>query len=156
MHILPNSVHAPPNADTHKVALLHPPLRQPNAACDANEHFSAEDIQVHRAAAFCQIFSLLIIRRGHRRQSFQAADVNELVELRARQRTFHGAYIRTALGSLGYALTILRLFDPKFHLSTFAYAYRASGDDRTIGVTLMMMSSACFQHGGLSRLILEC
>jgi len=53
--------------------------------------------------------------RGHRRQSFQATDVAELVELRARQRTFHGAYSRTALGSLGYALVILRLFDPTYH-----------------------------------------
>ncbi|PPQ95775.1 hypothetical protein CVT26_015915 [Gymnopilus dilepis] len=53
--------------------------------------------------------------RGHRRKSFVASDVNELVEIRARQRTFHGAYSRTALGSLGYALTILRLFDPAFH-----------------------------------------
>ncbi|TFK29115.1 hypothetical protein FA15DRAFT_664430 [Coprinopsis marcescibilis] len=53
--------------------------------------------------------------RGHRRNSFEAQDVNELIELRARQRTFHGAYSRTALGSLGYALTILRLFDPAFH-----------------------------------------
>ncbi|KAF8900433.1 hypothetical protein CPB84DRAFT_1028882 [Gymnopilus junonius] len=53
--------------------------------------------------------------RGHRRHSFVASDVNELVEIRARQRTFHGAYSRTALGSLGYALTILRLFDRAFH-----------------------------------------
>ena len=45
------------------------------------------------------------------------ADVNELVELRARQRTFHGAYSRTAIGALGYALTILRLFDPAYHRS---------------------------------------
>ncbi|KAF8816936.1 hypothetical protein BYT27DRAFT_7205330 [Phlegmacium glaucopus] len=52
---------------------------------------------------------------GHRRASFQAADIKELVELRARQRTFHGAYSRTAIGSLGYALMILRLFDPTFH-----------------------------------------
>ncbi|KAF8154215.1 hypothetical protein B0H34DRAFT_81445 [Crassisporium funariophilum] len=55
--------------------------------------------------------------RGHRRHSFEAADVNELVELRARQRTFHGAYSRTALGALGYALTILRLFDREFQRS---------------------------------------
>ncbi|KAL0952607.1 hypothetical protein HGRIS_006862 [Hohenbuehelia grisea] len=53
--------------------------------------------------------------RGHRAESFQPVDVNELVELRARQRTFHGAYSRTALGSLGYALTILRLFDKRFY-----------------------------------------
>ncbi|KAF9481642.1 hypothetical protein BDN70DRAFT_876126 [Pholiota conissans] len=53
--------------------------------------------------------------RGHRRSSFVAADINELIELRARQRTFHGAYSRTALSSLGYALTILRLFERNFH-----------------------------------------
>ncbi|KAL1746597.1 hypothetical protein HDZ31DRAFT_81085 [Schizophyllum fasciatum] len=55
------------------------------------------------------------IHRGHRSYSFTASDVNELVELRARQRTFHGAYSRTALANLGYSLTILRLFDDRFH-----------------------------------------
>ncbi|KAJ7153437.1 hypothetical protein C8R43DRAFT_445754 [Mycena crocata] len=53
--------------------------------------------------------------RGHRANSFQPADLTELVELRARQRTFHGAYGRTALSNLGYSLTILRLFDPRFY-----------------------------------------
>jgi len=57
--------------------------------------------------------------RGHRRQSYVTSDINELVEIRARQRTFHGAYSRTALGSLGYALTILRLFDTRFRKSKF-------------------------------------
>ncbi|EJF60169.1 hypothetical protein BD309DRAFT_973852 [Dichomitus squalens] len=52
---------------------------------------------------------------GHRSKSFYASDVNELVELRARQRTFDGAYSRTAMGNLGYALTILRLFDRRFY-----------------------------------------
>ncbi|KAJ3727507.1 hypothetical protein F5878DRAFT_547044 [Lentinula raphanica] len=52
---------------------------------------------------------------GHRAQSFFASDLNELVEIRARQRTFYGAYFRTALGNLGYALTILRLFDSRFY-----------------------------------------
>jgi len=46
-----------------------------------------------------------------------ASDVSELQEIRARQRTFHGAYNRTALGTLGYAVVILRLFDSKFHRS---------------------------------------
>ncbi|KAF4588739.1 Mitochondrial inner membrane protein oxa1 [Pleurotus pulmonarius] len=53
--------------------------------------------------------------RGHRAASFEPVDINELVELRARQRTFHGAYSRTALGCLGYSLTILRLFDRRFY-----------------------------------------
>jgi hypothetical protein len=38
--------------------------------------------------------------------------------LRARQRTFDGAYSRTALGNLGYALTVLRIFDRRFYHST--------------------------------------
>lgn len=40
-----------------------------------------------------------------------------LVEIRARQRTFDGAYGRSALGTLGYALTVLRLFDRRFFKS---------------------------------------
>ena len=52
--------------------------------------------------------------RGHRANSFQPVDNAELVELRARQRTFDGAYARTALGQLCYAIVILRLFQPKF------------------------------------------
>ncbi len=39
------------------------------------------------------------------------------VEVRARQRTFDGAYGRSALSNLGYALTVLRLFDERFHRS---------------------------------------
>ncbi|KAH6912046.1 hypothetical protein BKA70DRAFT_1145326 [Coprinopsis sp. MPI-PUGE-AT-0042] len=60
--------------------------------------------------------------RGHRRNSFEAQDINELVELRARQRTFHGAYSRTAIGALGYSLTILRLFDTSFHTIGLCFA----------------------------------
>ncbi|KAI0651163.1 hypothetical protein C8Q79DRAFT_1004478 [Trametes meyenii] len=52
--------------------------------------------------------------RGHRSKSFYPQDVNELVELRARSRTFDGAYGRSAIANLGYALTILRLFDRRF------------------------------------------
>ncbi|KAK0216229.1 hypothetical protein IW262DRAFT_1496206 [Armillaria fumosa] len=53
--------------------------------------------------------------RGHRAGSFHTTDMSELIELRARQRTFHGAYSRSAMGNLGYALTILRLFDHRFY-----------------------------------------
>jgi hypothetical protein len=41
------------------------------------------------------------------------------VELRARQRTYHGAYLRTALGALGYALVVLKLFDRRFYRSKY-------------------------------------
>ncbi|KAH7911292.1 hypothetical protein BJ138DRAFT_1151046 [Hygrophoropsis aurantiaca] len=53
--------------------------------------------------------------RGHRADSFLPTDIVELNELRARHRTFDGAYRRTALATLGYALTVLRLFDPQFY-----------------------------------------
>ncbi|ESK92444.1 hypothetical protein Moror_4481 [Moniliophthora roreri MCA 2997] len=53
---------------------------------------------------------------GHRADSFYPIqDTALLVELRARQRTFSGAYGRSALGNLGYSLTILRLFDKRFY-----------------------------------------
>lgn len=52
---------------------------------------------------------------GHRRQSYICVDGEQLVELRAHQRTYKGAYMRTALGVLGYSLTVLRLFDRHFY-----------------------------------------
>jgi len=57
---------------------------------------------------------------GHRKQSFICLDDDELVELRASQRTYNGAYVRTALGILGYALTVLRLFGRRFYRSMSA------------------------------------
>ncbi|GAA5899525.1 hypothetical protein JCM6882_001140 [Rhodosporidiobolus microsporus] len=53
--------------------------------------------------------------RGHRRNSWVVEqDPDTVVELRARQRTFDGAYTRTALGNLGYALFVLKIFTPDF------------------------------------------
>lgn len=42
-----------------------------------------------------------------------------IVEIRARERTFEGAYGRTAMGCLGFALTVLRLFDGRFSRSKY-------------------------------------
>ncbi|GAA5978592.1 hypothetical protein JCM11641_002781 [Rhodosporidiobolus odoratus] len=64
--------------------------------------------------------------RGHRRSSWVVAeDVDEVVELRARQRTFDGAYTRTALGNLGYALLVLKLFTPEFARIALVYVILA-------------------------------
>jgi len=63
--------------------------------------------------------------RGHRAQSFTPIDLTELVEIRARQRTFEGAYARTALGNLGYSLTVLKLFDRRFYKIGLSYAVLA-------------------------------
>jgi hypothetical protein len=68
---------------------------------------------------------LIFLYRGHRAQSFQPIDVNELVEIRARQRTFNGAYSRTALGNLSYSLAVLRLFDHRFYRIGVLYAVLA-------------------------------
>ncbi|KAJ6554492.1 hypothetical protein B0H19DRAFT_148895 [Mycena capillaripes] len=76
--------------------------------------------------------------RGHRANSFQATDLTELVELRARQRTFHGAYSRTALSNLGYSLTILRLFDPRFYRIGLLFA--------VLGASLYVMAFMRARH----------
>ncbi|GAA6024563.1 hypothetical protein JCM8202_002148 [Rhodotorula sphaerocarpa] len=52
--------------------------------------------------------------RGHRRASWVLEDPDALIELRARARTFDGAYTRTALGNLYYALIVLKLFTAEF------------------------------------------
>lgn len=38
-----------------------------------------------------------------------------LVEIRAAQRTFEGAYMRTALGQFSFALVILKIFTSEFY-----------------------------------------
>ncbi|KAH9033055.1 hypothetical protein EDB84DRAFT_1249490, partial [Lactarius hengduanensis] len=53
--------------------------------------------------------------RGHRSHSFISADVDQLVELRARQRTSNGTFTRTTLGNLGYSLAVPRLFNRCFY-----------------------------------------
>jgi len=58
--------------------------------------------------------------------SFRAEDVNELIEIRARQRTFDGAYRRTAIGNLGYSLAVLRLFNKRFYHIGILYAVLAA------------------------------
>ncbi|GAA5933830.1 hypothetical protein JCM3775_000298 [Rhodotorula graminis] len=52
--------------------------------------------------------------QGHRRKSWVVDDADELIELRARARTFDGAYTRTALGNLGYALVVLKIITAEF------------------------------------------
>ncbi|PWN91686.1 hypothetical protein FA10DRAFT_300277 [Acaromyces ingoldii] len=49
----------------------------------------------------------------------------ELTDLRAVQRTFDGAYARTALAQLSYAVVILRLFDTSFYWCGLTYTILA-------------------------------
>lgn len=50
---------------------------------------------------------------------------DELTDIRAYQRTFDGAYTRTALGQLSYAILILRLFERDFYWCGLIYTILA-------------------------------
>ena len=52
---------------------------------------------------------------GHRRVSYHPFDIPELVELRAHQRTFDNAYLRTMLATLAYGVVVLKVFDKRFY-----------------------------------------
>ncbi|KAL1931628.1 hypothetical protein VTP01DRAFT_9771 [Rhizomucor pusillus] len=52
--------------------------------------------------------------RGHREQSVLLTQ-SELQDLRARQRTFEGAYWRTALAAFSTGLLILKIFTREFY-----------------------------------------
>ncbi|EJT97214.1 hypothetical protein DACRYDRAFT_59472 [Dacryopinax primogenitus] len=52
---------------------------------------------------------------AHRASSFLVTDPREEDEIRARLRTFEGAYSRTAMATLGYSVLILKLFNREFY-----------------------------------------
>ncbi|KAI5841559.1 hypothetical protein DFP73DRAFT_516352 [Morchella snyderi] len=52
--------------------------------------------------------------RAHRATSVVLTP-GELVEIRAAQRTFEGAYLRTALSQFSFALVVLKIFTHEFY-----------------------------------------
>ncbi|KAI4273630.1 MAG: hypothetical protein LQ337_004491 [Flavoplaca oasis] len=64
--------------------------------------------------------------RLHRARSVILTD-EELIEIRAAQRTFEGAYIRTALGQFSFALVILKIFTSEFYSIGALFAIYGSG-----------------------------
>ncbi|KAF2084720.1 hypothetical protein K490DRAFT_68477 [Saccharata proteae CBS 121410] len=52
---------------------------------------------------------------------------DELVEIRAAQRTFEGAYIRTALGQFSFALVVLKIFTAEFYSIGALFAVYGTG-----------------------------
>jgi predicted outer membrane protein len=52
---------------------------------------------------------------GHKRSSYDPFDIAEMVELRAHQRTFDNAYVRTMLATLAYGILVLKVFDKRFY-----------------------------------------
>ena len=53
--------------------------------------------------------------------------MNRLVEIRAAQRTFEGAYIRTALGQFSFALVVLKVFTSEFYSIGALFATYGAG-----------------------------
>ncbi|KAG8526254.1 uncharacterized protein KY384_000247 [Bacidia gigantensis] len=64
--------------------------------------------------------------RAHRARSVILTD-EELVEIRAAQRTFEGAYIRTALGQFSFSLVILKIFTSEFYSIGALFAVYGAG-----------------------------
>lgn len=69
-----------------------------------------------------------------------------LVEIRASQRTFEGAYVRTALGQFSFALVVLKIFTAEFYSIGALFA--------TYGMGIMIV--ALFRrHAGNSQFFSE-
>ncbi|KAF2023722.1 hypothetical protein EK21DRAFT_118478 [Setomelanomma holmii] len=64
--------------------------------------------------------------RMHRAQSVVLTS-SELVEIRAAQRTFEGAYIRTAIGQFSFALIVLKIFTAEFYSIGALFAVYGAG-----------------------------
>ncbi|RMZ91203.1 hypothetical protein DV736_g1566, partial [Chaetothyriales sp. CBS 134916] len=59
--------------------------------------------------------------RLHRARSVDLTN-DELVEVRAAQRTFEGAYVRTSLSQFSFALVVLKIFTSEFYSIGALYA----------------------------------
>ena len=64
--------------------------------------------------------------RLHRARSVVLSP-SELVEIRAAQRTFEGAYIRTSLGQFSFALVVLKVFTSEFYSIGALFAVYGAG-----------------------------
>jgi len=70
--------------------------------------------------------------RMHRARSVILSP-QELVEIRAAQRTFEGAYVRTSLGQFSFALVVLKIFTSEFYSIGALFAVYGAG---ILGVSL--------------------
>ena len=62
----------------------------------------------------------------HRARSVVLTD-EELVEVRAAQRTFEGAYVRTSLSQFSFALVVLKIFTAEFYSIGALFAVYGAG-----------------------------
>ncbi|KAF4556764.1 Hypothetical protein D9617_1g086450 [Elsinoe fawcettii] len=70
--------------------------------------------------------------RMHRARSVVLSP-QELVEIRAAQRTFEGAYVRTSIGQFSFALIVLKIFTSEFYSIGALFAVYGAG---VLGVSL--------------------
>ncbi|KAL5338824.1 hypothetical protein BJX70DRAFT_398383 [Aspergillus crustosus] len=64
--------------------------------------------------------------RMHRARTVALTN-DEIVEVRAAQRTFEGAYIRTALSQFSFALVVLKIFTSEFYSTGALFAVYGTG-----------------------------
>jgi uncharacterized membrane protein YidH (DUF202 family) len=64
--------------------------------------------------------------RLHRARSVDLTN-DELVEVRAAQRTFEGAYVRTSLSQFSFALVVLKIFTSEFYSIGALFAIYGAG-----------------------------
>ncbi|RAH81400.1 hypothetical protein BO86DRAFT_363173 [Aspergillus japonicus CBS 114.51] len=64
--------------------------------------------------------------RMHRARTV-ALTSDEIVEVRAAQRTFEGAYVRTALSQFSFALVVLKIFTSEFYSTGALFAIYGTG-----------------------------
>lgn len=64
--------------------------------------------------------------RLHRARSIDLTN-DELVEIRAAQRTFEGAYVRTSLSQFSFALVVLKIFTSEFYSIGALFAIYGTG-----------------------------
>lgn len=76
--------------------------------------------------------------REHRASSVVLTSA-ELVEIRAAQRTFEGAYVRTALSQFSFALVVLKIFTSEFYSIGALFA--------TYGGAILLVSLVRRHHG---------
>lgn len=76
--------------------------------------------------------------RDHRARSV-ILTAPELVEIRAAQRTFEGAYVRTALSQFSFALVVLKIFTSEFYSIGALFA--------VYGAAILLVSLVRRHHG---------
>ncbi|KAI9730550.1 MAG: hypothetical protein M1834_005791 [Cirrosporium novae-zelandiae] len=66
---------------------------------------------------------------GHKLHRRPTVDLSpaELVEVRAAQRTFEGAYVRTSLSQFSFALVVLKIFTSEFYSIGALFALYGAG-----------------------------